>query len=113
MCLFASQQLFIGGGIGSIAADQQMLAQPPAIAGLRNGAASVRDFLLFAFCIEIVLGGFVRIEFVQQRVYFLRVKTGERTSKAEASNSAMREASLLSSQSPWILLRAMFSAFSR
>ena len=68
MRLFTSQQLFIGGRIGSIAAEQQMVAQPPAIAGLRNGAARVSDFLLFAFRVKVVLASFVGIEFVQQRM---------------------------------------------
>ena len=77
MRLFASQQLFIGGGISSITAEQQMIAQPPAIARLSHRAARVRDFLLFAFCVEVVLGGLMGIEFVQQCVYFFRFKAGE------------------------------------
>ena len=75
---FASQQFFIGGGIVGFAAEQQMLSKSPAIAGLSDWAARVRNFLLFAFCVEVVLGSLVGIEFVQQRVYFLRVKAGER-----------------------------------
>ena len=72
-----SQQPIIQRRVGGIAADQDMIAQLPGVAGLGFRPARVLDFLLFGSGIEIVLNRLMGIAAIKEGVNLPGIEAGK------------------------------------